>query len=252
MNVTSLSTPYREHLRVASVLALAGMLAVLLLMPYLLAALPLLAARVRPHLPLFVVAQVLQGGALFLLLAWSGLRLGAPYGLDAPLLRHVLCATPLPARTNWAAALLLGGGTGTLCILFLNLLPPPAAAAPAWWQGLLASFYGGIGEEVICRLFLVSALLWLGARLTRNPAPRRPVYVAAIVLAALVFGVAHLPALAMAGTTSPSLADVGGVVGLNALCGCVFGGLFWRYGLEHAIAAHFSADIMLHVAAVLS
>jgi len=32
----------------------------------------------------------------------------------------------------------------------------------------------------------------------------------------------------------------------------VFGGLFWKYGLEHAMLAHFCADLMLHVALPLA
>jgi len=41
------------------------------------------------------------------------------------------------------------------------------------------------------------------------------------------------------------------VIVLNALCGLAFGWLFWRHGLEHAMVAHFSADLVLHVAAPL-
>jgi membrane protease YdiL (CAAX protease family) len=36
---------------------------------------------------------------------------------------------------------------------------------------------------------------------------------------------------------------------LNALGGLAFGWLFYRHGLEHAMAAHFSADIVVHVLA---
>ena len=251
MSAAVQAMPRREHLRIAAVLALAGTIAVLLLMPYLLAAMPTLAAQVRPHLALFVFAQALQGGLLLLLLAWAGLRLGAPYKLDAPLLRHVLCGTPAPMQMQWRVALLLGAGVATLCILFTRLMPQPLSVSPAWWQGLLASFYGGIGEEIICRLFLVSALLWLGARITRSSAPGRALYIAAIVLAAVLFGIGHLPALAALGTASLTFTNIAYVVGLNALCGSVFGWLFWRYGLEHAMVAHFSADLVLHAAAPL-
>jgi len=198
-----------------------------------------------------VFAQVVQSGLLFLLLAWAGLRLGAPYGLDAPLLRHVLCGTAAPTQAQWRVALLLGAGVASLCILFTRLLPQPLSASPAWWQGLLASFYGGIGEEIICRLFLVSALLWLGARVTRSAVPSRALYIAAIVIAAVLFGIGHLPALAALGTASLTFSNISYVVGLNALSGCAFGWLFWRYGLEHAMVAHFSADLVLHVAAPL-
>jgi hypothetical protein len=32
------------------------------------------------------------------------------------------------------------------------------------------------------------------------------------------------------------------------LAGTVFGALFWKLGLEHAMVAHFCADLMLHAA----
>jgi membrane protease YdiL (CAAX protease family) len=34
---------------------------------------------------------------------------------------------------------------------------------------------------------------------------------------------------------------------LNGLAGVAFGWLYWKRGLESAIVAHFSADIILHV-----
>ena len=37
------------------------------------------------------------------------------------------------------------------------------------------------------------------------------------------------------------------IVSLNAIVGIVSGWLFWRFGIEHAMLAHFSADLVLHV-----
>jgi hypothetical protein len=34
---------------------------------------------------------------------------------------------------------------------------------------------------------------------------------------------------------------------LNGIGGIVFGWLYWRNGLESAMTAHFSADIVVHV-----
>ena len=82
-----------------------------------------------------------------------------------------------------------------------------------------------------------------------SDSPGAAVYATAILVAAILFGVGHLPALAHTG--SLTLAGITRTVGLNALCGIAFGWLFWRHGLEHAMAAHFSADIVLHVAAPL-
>jgi membrane protease YdiL (CAAX protease family) len=118
---------------------------------------------------------------------------------------------------------------------------------PVWWKGLLASFYGGFVEEVQCRLFLVSLLVWLGARTRSTSVPGTGIYWIAIVLAAVIFGIGHLPILAQ--TTVLTTGSVLSTIGLNALCGVVFGWLFWRHGLEHSMLAHFSTDLVLHVVA---
>jgi membrane protease YdiL (CAAX protease family) len=44
---------------------------------------------------------------------------------------------------------------------------------------------------------------------------------------------------------------VGRTILVNAAAGLVFGWLYWRRGLEVAMLAHFSADLVLHVAAPL-
>ena len=69
-------------------------------------------------------------------------------------------------------------------------LKPPA------WQGFLASFYGGIDEEVLLRLFVLSLLAWLGKFIshTAEGAPTLAVLWSANILAAVLFGLGHLPA----------------------------------------------------------
>ena len=247
------------HVRIAAVLAVAGALSVALLFPYLLALLPGLRTRMILPLPLVVAAQALQGGVLMFLLAWLGLWLGCPRGLDAPRLRRVLTGIAVAAeKPSWALAVLLGIGSALaviaidLLLHFSGLLAHRGAAAGStnWWQGLLASFYGAIGEEVQCRLFLVSFFVWAAARLLRQSQPSGSVYWLAIVLAALLFGAGHLPTLARTGAFSAL--GVARVVVLNSLCGIAFGWLFWRRGLEHEMLAHFCADLVLHVAAPLA
>ena len=63
---------------------------------------------------------------------------------------------------------------------------------------------------------------------------------------ALAFGAGHLP---MAAKLAPLTAGVvARVVAYNAFAGFVFGWLYWKRGLEHAMLAHFCADLVLHVA----
>jgi membrane protease YdiL (CAAX protease family) len=115
------------------------------------------------------------------------------------------------------------------------------------WQGFLGSFYGGIVEEILLRLFLVTLLVWILWRFhqKRNGAPSKTIVWIAIVFAAVVFGLSHLPATA-ALTTITSLVIFRAVL-LNGIAGIIFGWLFWKKGLEAAIISHFVADIVLLV-----
>ena len=120
--------------------------------------------------------------------------------------------------------------------------PPPSLAFAL--KGLLAAPYGAITEEVMLRAFVMGLAAWLLSRFSGRQ-PRSWVMLAAIILAALVFGLGHLPAAAR---LAPLTADlVMRVIGYNALGGFVFGWLYWRRGLEHAMLAHFAADVVLHV-----
>ena len=238
------------HLKLAALFGVAGALATLALMPYLLALVPTQLAALHWPLPALVLTQAGATGVLCWLLGWAGLRLGAPYGLDAPWLRAWVYRQPRdPARrSRWSLAALLGV-LAALGVIGLSLLGPQPAHTEttiAAWHGVLALLYGGGVEEVLCRLFPIGALVWLLAR--GNGRVARPwMFMLAIVLAALLFGAGHLPAAHAAGMLGTPLL-VARIVLLNAVVGIVNGSLFWKYGLEHAMLAHFCADVVLHVA----
>jgi hypothetical protein len=248
--------PLREDLRIAAWLTLACALAIAALFPYVLDLMPELRAKITVPLAVVVPAQALQGGILLGLLAFVGLRLGPRAGLDAPWLRALVTGQPRPA-VPWVRCMVYGSLAGLaivgLALALDPLLPPPLHALPkggasAAWKGLLASFYGGIGEEVLLRLFVMTLLVWLVARLRQRP-PRAALYWGAIAIAALLFGAGHLPAAA-------GLWPLTGIVVLrtlvlNGVAGVLFGWLYWRRGLEAAMCAHFCADLVLHVAAPL-
>jgi hypothetical protein len=254
--LTESSPPAPAHLpslKLALWLGAAGVSATLLLFPYVLALMPLKFASLRQPWWVAMLLQSAQAGVLCLLLGWIGLVLGARYGLDAPWLRAWVYGRPrdTSAQPRWLLAIVLGVSSALL-VTAISLLSPHARAATStasidWaWRGALASFYGGIVEEVECRLFLVSLFVWLLTWLNRRQA--RPwIFVGAIVLAALLFGAGHLPA-AFATGMPHALLPIVRIVLLNALVGLVTGTLFWKFGLEHAMVAHFSADLVLHVA----
>ncbi|MBN2256417.1 MAG: CPBP family intramembrane metalloprotease, partial [Anaerolineaceae bacterium] len=67
---------------------------------------------------------------------------------------------------------------------------------PPVWQGFLASFYGGINEEILLRLFVMTLIGGLMAAVTRKLDQPLPVGIfwTANILAAVLFGLGHLPA----------------------------------------------------------
>lgn len=239
------------HFRLALVLGVAAMFATLAVFPYVMALMPLKMAAIPVPTWIVVLAQSLQSGVICWLLAWLGLSAGAKYGLDAPWLRAKLYHLPAPViRSAWWLAATAGLLSGVAVVLIDAWLHHGGlhggSAAGAVWRGALASFYGGIAEEIISRLGVMSVLVWLLAALAGHRA--KPwVFVTAIVIAALLFGAGHLPA-AFASGMQASVASIGRILALNGLVGVVCGVLYWRKGLEHAMVAHFCADLVLHVA----
>lgn len=195
--------------------------------------------------------QGIQAGVLSTGLAYVGLRCGRLVGLGAPWLAARLGGRQLQKRPMFVRAAVIGfvGGLLVLAIDTLGFaphLPVPIEQIPrpGPLDGLLASFYGGVTEEVLSRLFLVSALSWLGVKGLHLP--RAIAVNFAIVLAALAFGAAHLPAAFQ--IIAPTGFVAMRTIVLNMLLGIPFGLMFVRRGLAHAIVMHFAADIALHVA----
>jgi membrane protease YdiL (CAAX protease family) len=65
------------------------------------------------------------------------------------------------------------------------------------------------------------------------------------MLAAILFGLGHLPATSMLLPLTPLV--ITRAIILNGLLDVAFGYLYMTRGLESAMISHFSADIVLHV-----
>ncbi len=252
---TSGTVPWRADLRIAVVWAVLAGLAAAAVLPYLAQMMPERFARLPLPLPAIALLQGLQATLLCGLLALLGLRMGHRVRLGSPLLRGWLGAAPqadMDVLRPWHS---LGLGVLTaLAVIALSLLVDPLLPEPihppqelgsgiSALNGLLASFYGGIVEELQLRLFLMTLLLWIVARVQQR-LPRPGVYWMAIVAAALLFGIGHLPTAAHVWGLDALV--VLRTLLLNGVAGVVFGWLYWRRGLEMAVLAHFAADIVLH------
>ncbi|TDK33512.1 CPBP family intramembrane glutamic endopeptidase [Luteimonas terrae] len=252
----------RQDLRIAVLLAGFSALATVAVIPYLLQIDPTRMPASSPSLTALVAIQAMTMFIVCALLAWAGLRMGHRVGLGAPLLQRWVNRhgdAGLRDRAPWQA-IALGIAAGIALLVLSRVLDPlllpqtqvemtDIAGARSALYGLLASFYGGIVEEVQLRLFLMTLVAWAATWLTRRRAgfdgtlsPR--IAWLAILVAALLFGVGHLPAAVMvwgldAGVVFRTLL-------LNGIGGVVFGWLFWKRGFEMAVLAHFAADLVLH------
>ncbi|MGC1374678.1 MAG: CPBP family intramembrane glutamic endopeptidase [Anaerolineales bacterium] len=248
------------------ILLAASVFGVIAILPYSLAleADVLAKATLPMPLPLLLSIQVLENTVLFAVAILIGLFLANRIGLGLPILEAKLAGESVAARIK---AILLPsislGVAGSILIIALDkfvFAPGLQAqlgsaanalnlqtAQPAAWKGLLASFYGGINEELLLRLCVFTLLAWLGKFVSHTPEGRPTLVVLWIanILAAILFGLGHLPATATLIALTP-LVIVRAIV-LNGLAGIVFGYLYWTRGLESAMLSHFSADLVLHV-----
>jgi membrane protease YdiL (CAAX protease family) len=205
-------------------------------------------------LPVAAVVQVVQGAAMSALAIGLGLRMAGGLGLGLPFARDWLDHRLDRSRLARTAVLSIGLGILAGAAIFLldrfafALLVEPITAlqaSPPLWQRFLVCFYGGINEEIFLRLFLMTLLLWIASKITRRQMPGPVVVWVAIVVVSVLFGLGHLPMTARLMPLS-AIVVVRAIV-LNGIAGLLFGWLYWRRGLESAMIAHFSADIVLHV-----
>lgn len=218
-----------------------------------------------------ILIQLGTQALLFAFAAGIGLSFANSIGLGLPVLKGILFPKEsgpdaLPAWSKVRAFLPLSviiGAVGSLVIVALdvfvfqpllkaqfgagNALGVGSPHAPAPWQGFLAAFYGGINEEILLRLLVMSFLAWIGRAVSKTAEGRPTVSVlwVANVLAAALFGLGHLPVTSTLIALTP-LVVVRAIV-LNGLLGVGFGYLYFKHGLELAMLSHFCADLVLHV-----
>lgn len=252
--------------RTALALWVLGLVGVAMISPYILEIEgPTLAAAAKSaHTTVdrLLIASLVQAGVLVGICTFLGLWAARAVGLRTPVLSALLTGQRLPRLGGPAAVSIVVGALSGLAILALDAYvfrPGPklslVSSAPIEaWKGALASFYGGFTEELFLRLFLLSVIAVALQALATGGKPRsRPLmpwaFWSANLVSAVVFGLGHLPATeAVAPLTTLILIRA---LVLNGLAGVACGALYWVWGLEFAMFAHFSADLVVHVAAPL-
>ena len=99
--------------------------------------------------------------------------------------------------------------------------------------------YGGVIEEVMMRLFMMSLISLLGWKIffRKKDAVPTGVFIAANILAAVLFAAGHLPStiLTFGGLTPMLLIRC---FLLNGAFGLLFGRLYRKYGIQYAMLSH--------------
>ncbi|MFN2211442.1 MAG: type II CAAX prenyl endopeptidase Rce1 family protein [Anaerolineales bacterium] len=161
--------------------------------------------------PIGISVEFVAQFAILSLLTFIGLRLAESMGLGAPVFADWVegKSVRLDYRITWLPIIFIGLAVSGL-VAFLdqlvlnqlfqnqfqvNSLNLPVTINPPLWKGLLASFYGGFTQEILIRLFLMTLLAWIGNNLLHSLSniPSSSVIWSANILAALLFGLNHLP-----------------------------------------------------------
>ena len=116
---------------------------------------------------------------------------------------------------------------------------------------MLACFYGGLDEEILTRLFLLTFFGWLGLRIFQKQKARLSpaTFWIANVMVAILFGLGHLPSASRVMQITPGVIVL--ALALNGVAAISFGYLYWKRGLESAMIAHFCADFVVYVVGVM-
>jgi membrane protease YdiL (CAAX protease family) len=236
------------------ILVIASVAATLLVLPFAVALSPALAQALSP---VILLAQILQSLVLFSIATFVGLYLAKRVGFGLPVLEAGLEGKQSESVRLLRSFLWLAIGMGVLAsvliVLFSTMfwqvsrdLLNVEMAIPTW-KAFLASLYGGIAEEILFRLFLMTLFVWISTKIktTHDGRPTAIGVWLSIVVSSVLFGLGHLPITGDLIQITPNV--VVRAVLLNGVAAVIFGWLYQKHGLESAMIAHFSCDIGLHV-----
>ena len=186
----------------------------------------------------------LQSVGYALVLGVAGILLGKKTGMWKD--ERQITRQPLVAA---AAVALMGGLAMILLDIFWfgparQVIMDSYATKPSIAFVLGSVIYGGVVEEVMLRLFMMSLIAFLLHKIFWRKREQTPVaaLVAANVLSALLFAAGHLPATAILLGLSPMI--LLRCFLLNGGIGLMFGWLYRKYGLRYAMVAHGGCHIV--------
>ena len=190
------------------------------------------------------VITAVQSAGYGLVLGVAGILLGKKTGMwkdEKNINRQPLVATVLVALAGGLAMILLD-------IYWFSAYSPVIwdsyATKPSIAFLLGSVIYGGVIEEVMLRLFMMSLIALLLHKLFWRKQEQAPVaaLVLANILAALLFAAGHLPTTAVLMGLTPMI--IFRCFLLNGGLGLLFGWLYRKYGLRYAMIAHAGCHVV--------
>lgn len=145
-------------------------------------------------------------------------------------------------------AMLIGFIGGMIIMLldyfvFMPLIPQISLTKPTLLYMLMAFSYGGVIEEVMMRLFLMSLFSFILWKIfdRKNPISDK-FFIISNILCALLFAAGHLPAtILLVGKLTPAIV-IRCFIG-NGVLGYFFGELYRKHGIHYAKIAHILAHV---------
>ncbi len=198
-----------------------------------------------------LTAFAVLAGALLVYPAaiFCGLRIGGRLGLAAPLTEAWAAGrAPEDLTKRLTAGCALGSGFGLAGVLSAASLGGAAGEADAAGAdisprrtGAAQAVSAGVGEEILFRFGLMSLIAWFAWKVLPNRDGGPSIFGMwfAVGLSGLAFASVH------------GAATLSAMQAVRLLAGAGFGWLFWKHGLESAIAAHFIYDMVLFYGIVL-
>ena len=199
--------------------------------------------QIGNNLSLYYLITTMQALIYALIFGFFGYILSDKIGLMKPLRFE-----KKPTMVTIGMTLLTGFLLCTDLFYFRNQIPQVAVmyqGKPSFAYWMASVLYGGVIEEIMLRLFMMSLIAYAGWKLffRREAIPPTGVIIAANILAALLFAAGHLPStMQMFGEITPMI--LLRCFLLNGAGGVVFGYLYRKYGIQYAMMAHAGAHIV--------
>ena len=194
-------------------------------------------SSLSPDVTLGIISGM-QGAAYGFFLGIIGIILGKKTGLW----KDERSITKKPLFLSLGIAVLGGLVLILSDVLYFGKYSQPImdsyAVKPSIPYLISAIIYGGIIEEVMLRLFMISAIAFLLHKMLgkNTKKPGTAILVSANMIAAILFAAGHLPATFSMLGSSPMI--IFRCFLLNGGLGLMFGYLYRKYGLRYSMIAH--------------